>query len=650
MTPQRPHRPLPARRAAPDLGNKPALAYANGRALPDRHQFNWRWLFGTFLTGIAGTALMGGALLAAVDGETRFTVAPYSFSQYASLSQETGGTAASRKADRFQPLDQEPVRRHLVQIAMTTRIGEKEIVRTVPFARVLAPLSLRRTSLTSDIPDFNPMRIFAEAGTPLREDAQPVNENDGDMSLVTKTFATANHPLSGNDRLSDDNVYKLVRQSVTLTAGTISTGTISDSHEEQRASTGDDIGITPENVTAVSKNDMIADEPLGKDDKESVVRRSDTLATLLVEAGASLQEARLIIEAISRNFRPADLHEGQRLRTTLSPAPTEANPNRMAIIRASIISGRSVLATAALDENGKYMAISGGANLEEGATVAEIERDESAAPSTAPTLYVSLYETGLRYQLPRELIDELIKVYSYDFDFQRRIRPGDNFEVFYAAEEELGKTPDRGDVLYAALTVGGTTKRYYRFKTEDDSLIDFYDENGNSAKKFLMRKPMTGGNFSSSFGFRRHPILGYSRMHTGVDWQAPVGSPIMAAGSGTILKAGWQSGYGQRVEIQHANGYKTTYNHMSGFGRGIGVGKQAYQGQVVGYVGTTGLSTGAHLHYEVLVNGSFVDPMRIKVPRGRVLEGRTFAGFERERERIEMMMRKAYENTRVASN
>ena len=542
------------------------------------------------------------------------------------------------------------MRRYLVQIAMTTRVGERDIVRTVPFARVFAPLALNRTSLTNDIPSFNPMRIFAEAGTPLRDEPQALNENDGEMSLISYGFSDAGKPLSNNDRLDDDSVLKIVRQTVIMTAGAGSeSGTIS-LPDFERAASAEDIGITAENITAISKNGADADMPLGEDEQEIAVTANDTLATLLVKAGASLQEARLIIGALSKNFKAGDLHAGQRLRYALSPAPTEANPDRKVIIKASIVSSRSVLAMAALDENGHYMAISSAQNLEEGATIAQIERGgDEIAPSNAPSLYVSLYETGLRYGMPIELIDELIKVYSYDFDFQRRVKTGDSFEIFYDADEP-DNAFNRGQILFAALTVDGTTKRFYRFKTEDDGIIDFYDENGNSAKKFLMRKPMNGGVFNSPFGFRHHPILGYSRMHAGVDWSAPIGTPIMASGSGTIVKVGWKSGYGQRVEIQHANGYKTTYNHMSGFGPGVREGAKIFQGQTIGYVGSTGLSTGAHLHYEVLVNGSFVDPMRIKVPRGCVLEGRPFADYERERDRINAMMRRALESPQLASN
>jgi murein DD-endopeptidase MepM/ murein hydrolase activator NlpD len=145
----------------------------------------------------------------------------------------------------------------------------------------------------------------------------------------------------------------------------------------------------------------------------------------------------------------------------------------------------------------------------------------------------------------------------------------------------------------------------------------------------------------SGFGYRRHPVLGYAKLHTGVDWANPIGTPIVAAGNATVLKADWDSGYGRRVELQHINGYVTTYNHMSRFARGITAGAKVRQGQVIGYVGSTGLSTGAHLHYEVIINGHFVDPMKIRVPRGRELDGRMLAEFTRQREQIEGTMQKS---------
>jgi murein DD-endopeptidase MepM/ murein hydrolase activator NlpD len=211
------------------------------------------------------------------------------------------------------------------------------------------------------------------------------------------------------------------------------------------------------------------------------------------------------------------------------------------------------------------------------------------------------------------------------------VRQGDSFDILFAEDEGDAK----GEVQYASLNLlGETPRRYYRFHTTDDGIIDFYDETGKSAKKFLMRKPLAGGNFRSGFGMRRHPILGYTRMHSGVDWSDDTGAPIFAAGNGTVIHADWSSGYGRRIEIQHLNGYVTTYSHLSGFARGIQEGQKVRQGQIIGYVGNTGLSTGPHLHYEVAINGNYVDPMRIKLPQGRVLEDQFLRAFERERERI----------------
>ena len=188
------------------------------------------------------------------------------------------------------------------------------------------------------------------------------------------------------------------------------------------------------------------------------------------------------------------------------------------------------------------------------------------------------------------------------------------------------------------MTVRDQTFKYYRFQTPDDNMVDYYDENGRSTRKFLVRKPIAEGDMTSPFGMRYHPILHFARMHTGVDWAAPIGTPIFSAGNGVIIKAAWDIGYGRRIEIQHANGYVTTYNHLSGFGRGVVEGAHVTQGQIIGYLGNSGLSTGPHLHYEVIINGNFVDPMAIKLPRTREFDGKMLAAFKRERDRIDQLM------------
>ena len=192
--------------------------------------------------------------------------------------------------------------------------------------------------------------------------------------------------------------------------------------------------------------------------------------------------------------------------------------------------------------------------------------------------------------------------------------------------------------LFAALTLNGATKRFYRFRTPDDSVVDYYDDDGKSAKKFLMRKPVTSGVLRSGFGMRRHPILKYARMHTGVDYAAPRGTPILAAGNGVVEKIGRNSGYGNMIIVRHTNGYETLYGHQSSFAKGLVQGSRVRQGQVIGYVGSTGLSTGPHLHFEIRVNDKPVDPLRVRLPRGRVLEGDIYASFERERQRIDNLL------------
>ena len=204
-------------------------------------------------------------------------------------------------------------------------------------------------------------------------------------------------------------------------------------------------------------------------------------------------------------------------------------------------------------------------------------------------------------------------------------------------------------MLFALLTTGGETRKFYRCQTTDDNVVDYYDDTGKSAKKFLVRKPVSEGNITSGFGGRNHPLLGYSKMHyrrgLGLLRWARRSSPPATASS---TRSAGKAVTARYIRIRHANGYETAYGHMSAFARGMDAGKKVRQGQVIGYVGSTGLSTGAHLHYEILINGRFVDPMKIKLPRGRVLEGTLLAGFDQERTRLDTMMTRATAPSRYA--
>lgn len=231
--------------------------------------------------------------------------------------------------------------------------------------------------------------------------------------------------------------------------------------------------------------------------------------------------------------------------------------------------------------------------------------------------------------MPQAIIVELIRIFSYDVDFQREIRKGDQFEIFYERKiSEDGRRVQEGEILYARLNIKGEDIHLYRHVPEGKDFAEYFHEDGQSSKKALMKTPIEGARLSSSYGRRKHPVLGYTRMHKGVDFSAPTGTPIMAAGDGVVERASWFGSFGNYVRIRHNGSYKTIYAHMSKYGRGIKKGVRVRQGQIIGYVGATGRVTGRHLHYEVYKDGTQVNPLSLKMPSGIKLTGAPFKQFE----------------------
>ena len=259
------------------------------------------------------------------------------------------------------------------------------------------------------------------------------------------------------------------------------------------------------------------------------------------------------------------------------------------------------------------------------------------------TLYTALFHALLAQSVPEDTIDKLIRVHAYDLDYRRRPRANDAIELFFEVRDERGPRHMLGDLLATQVTVDSTTHRYWRFQSLDGT-VDFYDENGQNSRKFLIKVPLkiAEPRLTSGFGMRPHPTLHVRRMHTGVDWAAPTGTPIVAAGSGVIEELGWKGhfSYGHYIRIRHANGYQSAYGHLSRYAPGLREGMRVSQGQLIGFVGSTGQSTAPHLHYEVMVSDKFVDPMSIKSPQARVLAGADLAAFRKERRRIEDLLRR----------
>ena len=249
----------------------------------------------------------------------------------------------------------------------------------------------------------------------------------------------------------------------------------------------------------------------------------------------------------------------------------------------------------------------------------------------------NLYSSAVNVGIEPNIIVEFARIFGFEVDFQRDIRKGDWFEIFYEKfVDDNDKIKDTGKIIYASMYVNGEEINLYNFKYKN--FEEFYDIKGKSITKSLMKTPINGARLSSSFGMRKHPILGYNKMHRGTDFAAPSGTPIMASGSGTITRARWCGGGGNCVKIKHNSTYETIYAHMKSFAKGIKEGRKVKQGQIIGYVGSTGLSTGPHLHYEVIVNGKKVNSQKLKLPSGKTLKGEERKQFELDRIKIDLKL------------
>lgn len=338
--------------------------------------------------------------------------------------------------------------------------------------------------------------------------------------------------------------------------------------------------------------------------------RGDTFIGALTGAGIARDEAHRILAAIRPHFNPRHLQIGQDIELVFATEDGTEHLRELAF------------------DNGVARRIHARSDSDGGWTGDLVEVPLTRATyRTGGDIPDSLYLAAARQDVPAALIADLIRVFSYDVDFQREIREGDSFELYY----ERFVTPDggaakNGNILFAKLTLRGKEIALYRYGEGDDA--DYFHADGRSVRKALLRTPVDGARLSSGFGSRKHPILGYTKMHKGVDFAAPRGTPIMAAGDGVVERASPYGGYGNYVRIRHNDEYSTAYAHMNGFAKGIRAGVRVKQGQIIGYVGTTGRSTGPHLHYEVLAKQGHINPLSVKLPTGRVLKGTELAAFE----------------------
>ena len=385
----------------------------------------------------------------------------------------------------------------------------------------------------------------------------------------------------------------------------------------------------------------------------------DTLAGALENAGISADDANAAIAALTKVYSPRSLRAGLAFDITYNTHPDVSGANDPSsddddngdLSKAKAVQGEPIA---------RLLTIKFSPTVDHDITVTRaadgsfqandvVKQLVSHVHRAGASIDGSLYLSAMRAGIPADIVRDMGQMFSYKVDLQRDLHPGDSFEVFYDYYyTPEGQAAKKGNISYAVMRLGGKQIVLYRYQADPNAPAEYFDATGESAKGMLMKTPVDGARITSGFGMRFHPVLGYSRMHKGVDFGVPIGTPVMAAGSGTIAFMGWESGYGRFVQVNHGNGFATAYGHLSRFAPGLHVGSRVGQAQVIAYSGNTGLASGPHLHYEIREHNQQVNPLSVKMAQGRKLGGKELRTFQAERLKIDDQMASTKLETKVA--
>jgi murein DD-endopeptidase MepM/ murein hydrolase activator NlpD len=512
-----------------NLGNEPPLLTDGPSGPFDQRQVSLRWLTGTVLTGMTSGFLMGGALFVALDGRQILAATPTEL--IANLKPPVAGPtlalpaaldarAGVAKADRLRTGQEAVASRQVLNLSTMTRVGDKDIVRIRPFVRIATQLTLKQGEAISSMPAFDPLKVFANtdllsgrtssARNPAFYDAAV----EGDIALKTKDLPTDPSGFDIEAIMTSSEVERIVRdQARFLTDGSVQVAALPTGDYGRIEATFGTPGldsamalrITAENVSFFSKSDSDkSGAQAGNSVNEKIVTAgaNDTLKSILKDNQADDKLSGDIIRALGKIMDLKTFDAGMRVRMALAKIDTT---EKLKPVRVSLYNAKGHVATVALsDEEGTFVGSQEPDNSES-ANIAPEEDESIPDPNAAPSLYHSLFQTAIDNQVPPDMIRELVQIYTYDVDFNQRVRQGDGFELFYSTPDQ-SDPESRPEILYTSITIKGQQKRFYRYRSPDDGTVDYYDEQGKSAKKFLMRKPMEGGALRSGFGGRIHPI------------------------------------------------------------------------------------------------------------------------------------------------
>jgi murein DD-endopeptidase MepM/ murein hydrolase activator NlpD len=613
--------------------------------IPHGRELSFAWLTGTVMTGLTSVLLMGAALYVSFQGQDTFSTAYEALQISRPQPEALTPTDLSAKSSRLRPVTATRSDLEIIEASIRETVDGRDIIRNQPFVRIRATLATAPTPLSDGVPDYDPVAIL-DATQPIAATtaAAEINtdvygaEVEGEVAVQLAAMPASFVPPRA---ISDQSAAEYVRSVVEATfysddsAPTLAYAALGPSVRDLGMQPGGTtLGGVAENVTVVPKTTLAADAALGRAERILTIKERTPLNEVMRRNGFTDAMITAIDATLQNVFPSTELPAGARLRILFGPSRTANTlvPYRLSIYLHDAASDTDEhRATVALTDKGQYVL---------GLAPAEItfpdEDTEEVNVANLPSIYRSIWETGRKHDLDDTTIERIIGMYAYDVDMTKKIAAGDSIEVLKSVPDAEG----RSELLYVGLSLGNTTRQLYRFAT-NDGVIDFYDPDGETGKRFLTRRPLEGGGtLRSRFGYRIHPIFKSRRLHTGVDLAARTGTPIYAAGDGTIQYYKWQSGYGNKVEIGHVNGYETAYGHMSRYAEGLGVGSQVRQGQVIGYVGSTGQSTGPHLHFEILINGNLVDPLSVKLPKDNILPQQYEAAFRQTMAQVNDLMQR----------
>ncbi|MBU1176828.1 MAG: M23 family metallopeptidase, partial [Alphaproteobacteria bacterium] len=550
-------------------------------SMPAGRELSLSWLAGVVMTGLTSVLLMGGGLYVSFLGQDTFSTAVDALPARASLS--SGETSLVEKTRRIKPVALTRSELETVEAAIREEVEGRSIVRKQPFSRLKATLATSATALTESIPAYDPVALLNSARPATVTDTALVSTEiyganvEGELEVRNEPLSLADVPAK---RMSDNRAKEFARQAIVDLYGEsgeaayLAYASADVSFRDLGVVGQDNLPGVVENMTIVPKTTAADQEGIGRSERIVTIKQAEPLRDALTRNGFTPAMIDAIAMTLQNVYPRTDLPLGARLRILFGPSRIA---DTVIPYRLSIYVSDAHVATVALTDRGRYVLATKPADI-----VFPDEDTEEVNVNNLPTIYRSIWETGRKHGMPDRTIEQIITLYAYDLDLSRRIEAGDSIEL-------LQTEPDAGgdqDLLYVALSIGKTKREFFRFLSPEGG-VDFFDADGQTGKRFLTRRPLEGGGtrIASRFGYRKHPIFGTYKLHTGVDLSAPYRTPIYASGDGVVERAQWVSGYGRYVELRHVNGYETGYGHMSSIADGIAPGVHVRQGQIIGYVG-----------------------------------------------------------------